>query len=215
MTLAPTEAELRAHAPVQHVLSANDVCIDELVILVGPSGSGKTTIAKRIVRADPAMPVQVDSSECLRTDARSIRANRFSGGAIIVEYATSAFLNRRDYAQRVADLTALISKARRARIVTCRIGRSEAARRYRTRMKHETLRRTPETLRYLRIDKWRKYLRYLIGREIPAGYAAWARVEAALRELFEERRDVSFHELELEQLDLPPEVQSSLRDGLD
>ncbi|MGI9477525.1 MAG: hypothetical protein ACR2PI_12555 [Hyphomicrobiaceae bacterium] len=151
-----------------------------LVLVGGPSGAGKTTLSNHLIGGQSIGSFQIPSDlPILRTDSRSMLQKGFGGGVLLVEFATNRLVESHHKMQAKLGIPKLVALADRVITVTYSIDKKELLRRYRQRMAHETLRRTPELLRYLRFGKWKGYLKLGLSNDIEQGYREWREILAA------------------------------------
>ena len=116
------------------------------------------------------------TTRALRTDSRTLHQKAFSGGTLLVEYATNTLIDPTQLRSANDEILALLARATRVHLVTYVVDRRELVSRYIARMKDETLRRTPGILRYLRIGKLKAIIRLSVSQDVEKGYANWQRL---------------------------------------
>lgn len=176
-----------------HPLHRDAPKIDCLIIVGAPSGAGKTTLSKQ-ARHHQSLFGKALPEPIISTDSRTLREKPWTGGTLIVEYATTSQLKRHRNVLMCDEIDHLIAKSDSVFLVTIRLSRLELLKRYVGRLKEENLRKTPRIFRYLRWRKWRMLLSYLLTPIYRRSYAAWQ----TTIETFRDRENVSILQVELE-----------------
>ncbi len=122
----------------------------------------------------------------LRTESKTLLTRQYSGEVLVVEYATTTMLQDQKADAVKAQIQQLIDRSQSISISTLRIGKRTLISRYLGRMRQETLRSTPEFLRYFRLGKWRQIAKYLVDTNLTKGYQKWDEI---LRQIVSESDD--------------------------